>query len=152
MKKLLILFIVTSMFAYQKDDNVDIGLAKKIEMESEKIYVVDFFASWCASCKKEIPLISKANTLIDRSKVEIIGIDVDVDIKKAKSFQEELKKRDALNFRVIDDSENSIVKIFNPKAMPAIFFIKDSKVIEVIYGAVDGIDEVVLNTLKGMQK
>ena len=147
MKKLLILFIVTSMFAYQKDDNVDIGLAKKIEMESEKIYVVDFFASWCASCKKELPLISHLQQNLDASRVEIVGVDVDEELLKGQVFQKDLQ----LSFRVVDDTKGEIVKVFNPVGMPAIYIIKESKVIEVIVGAKDHIDVLLSDKLKALE-
>jgi len=152
MKKLwLMLATALSLFAYEKGDVVDNALMQKMGMESGKITVVDFFASWCASCKKEIPLISKANAAADKTKVAFIGVDVDKDIKKGEAFQAGLKKEGHLNFRVINDTENEIVKVFNPKAMPALFYIKEGKVVEVIYGAVDSIDGIILTNLKEME-
>lgn len=53
-----------------------------------------------------------------------------------------------MNFRVINDSDNAIVKAFNPKAMPAVFYIKEGKVEKVIYGAVESIDKIILQDIK----
>ncbi len=59
-----------------------------MKLEAGKIYVIDFFASWCESCKKEMPLLIKVSKEMDREKFELIGVDVDEDIKMVKSFKE----------------------------------------------------------------
>ena len=91
-----------SIFAYQKGDTVDMSLQKHLGMKTDKIYIIDFFASWCTSCKKEIPLISKVNTTLDKDHVEIIGIDVDKDEKKGVMFQKKLTTEGKLNSRVVN--------------------------------------------------
>ena len=142
------LILLTSLFGLQKGDVISENLAKHIGITQDKVYVVDFFASWCASCKKEIPLMSKANTKVDDSKVEFIGIDVDKDVQKGIAFQNKLKSEDKLNFRVINDPQNLIIKEFKPIGMPTLYYIKDKKIIGMITGAIDEIDEVILNDLK----
>jgi len=117
-------------------------------IQNDKVTIVDFFASWCASCKKEIPLISKANEALGKTKVEVLGVDIDKDSKKAETFQAQLRENKHLNFRVINDGDNAIVKAFNPKAMPAVFYIKEGKVEKVIYGAVESIDKIILQDIK----
>lgn len=152
MKKIfLILIIISEVFAYQKGSTIDDKLAIHMGCNENKIYIVDFFASWCASCKKEIPLISKVNSQVDSKYVEIIGIDVDKDPQKGIRFQEKLKADNQLNFRVINDPQNLIISEFKPIGMPTLYFIKDKKVIDIITGAVDSIDEVILKKLKDME-
>ena len=149
---ILTLFLSSLLFSYQEGDTISQNIQNKLNIKEDKIYIIDFFASWCKSCKKEIPYISKVHQKVDSSQVEIIGIDVDKDIEKAKSFQKELKSKNALTFRVINDPQNNIIKEFNPIGMPALFYIQNNKVINVIYGAVDNIDEVILNDLKRLKK
>ncbi|MCH9813414.1 MAG: TlpA family protein disulfide reductase [Epsilonproteobacteria bacterium] len=152
MRKIALLLATTSLlYSYQKGDQVDTSLLQHLGVESDKTYVVDFFASWCESCKKEIPLISKANSKIDQTKAKIIGVDVDEDINKAQDFQKELKQNNALNFDVVNDPSNMIIKAFDPIAMPALFYIKEGKVQKVIYGAVDKIDTIIQQDLKAME-
>lgn len=147
----LILLLSSLLFSYQKGDAISQDIQDKLNIKESKIYIIDFFASWCASCKKEMPYLSKINDTIDKEKIEIIGIDVDEDIKRGQRFQQELRERKALNFQVIDDPENEIIKAFNPIAMPALFFIKNDKVVGSILGAEDDIDEIILNELKGLE-
>lgn len=151
MKELVLFSMLTvSLFAYQKGDTVDIALQKHLDMKTDKIYIIDFFASWCTSCKKEIPLISKVNTRLDKDHIEIIGIDVDKDEKKAVVFQEKLTSEGKLNFRVINDPMNLIVAKFNPIGMPALYYIKDGRVVNIIYGAVDNIDQKIILDMENL--
>jgi len=145
LKKIILYTLLSvSSFAYQKGDTVDIALQKQLHMVKDKIYIIDFFASWCSSCKKEIPLISKVNKKIDPTHVEIIGIDVDKDNEKAMAFQKKLRLKEKLNFRVVNDPKNIIVSKFNPIGMPALYYVKEGKVVDIIYGAVDNIDQKII--------
>jgi len=148
---MLTLLLGSLLFAYKVGDEVNNDIAKTLGMKENKIYIVDFFASWCGSCKKEIPYISKVDALVDKSKVEIIGVDVDKDVQKGIAFQNELKSKNALSFRVVNDPMNNIIKEFKPIGMPALFYVKNKKVVEVIFGAVDNIDSVILKDLKRLQ-
>ncbi len=153
MKILIVLFLfLTNILAYQKGDIISENIASHLGLKENKMYIVDFFASWCGSCKKEIPLISKVNRQIDSNKVEIIGIDVDKDVNKGIKFQESLKADGNLNFRVINDPQNLIIAEFNPIGMPTLYYIKNKKIIKIITGAIDNIDKVILNDLKEMEQ
>jgi len=152
MKSLIIfLLFFSNLLAYQKGDIISDAMASHLGLKENKIYIVDFFASWCGSCKKELPLISKVNLQIDPSKVEVIGIDVDKDVQRGIKFQESLKANGNLNFRVINDPQNLVVAEFNPIGMPTLYYIKNKKIIDIITGACDDIDEVILNDLKEME-
>ena len=149
MRYLVVIFLTSiSLLAYQKGDSVEPNIAQKLELQKEKIYIIDFFASWCESCKKEMPLLIKASKEMDKSKFELIGVDVDEDISKGKEFQKELN----ISFRVIDDTKNEIIKAFNPLGMPSLYVIKDGKVVDFLFGAKDDIDKLIAQELKELSK
>lgn len=144
-------FLLTNIIAYDKGDIINDSIASHLGCTESKVYVIDFFASWCSSCKKEIPLLSKANAVIDSSKVEIIGIDVDKDVNTGIKFQNKLKDENKLNFRVINDPQNLIISGFAPIGMPTLYYVKNKKIVGIITGAVDDIDERIINDLKEME-
>jgi len=147
-KTLLILGASTLMcMALTQDDMLPTKITEHLELKKDKVYVIDLFASWCHSCKKELPLINKLNEQIDQNSTEIIGIDVDEKLEDAQAFQEEMK----LNFRVVDDTNNELISLFDPLGVPAIFIVKNSKIITVITGAKDGIDSYILEGLKDLK-
>ncbi len=152
MRTLLTLLILSSLlFSYQKGDMVSKEIKNKLNIQENKIYVIDFFASWCSSCKREMPHLSKVNDTIDKSKIELIGIDVDENLEKGQTFQKELREAKSLNFRVVDDPKGEIVKLFEPMGIPALYIVKDGKVIDFLFGAKDDIDKLLLDVLKELQ-
>ncbi len=151
--RMIMLFLVsaTLLFSYEKGEVVEDTIKQNLKMKNNKIYVIDFFASWCNSCKKEMPYISKVNKQIDHTKFEIIGVDVDEDPKKAEAFQKWLKQKGSLNFRVVNDPKNKIIKRFAPIGMPALYIVKNGKVVDYLFGARDHIDQLILKVLKEME-
>jgi len=145
------LLLFSNIYAYEKGDTISDAIASHIQVTQDKLYIIDFFASWCGSCKKEIPLISLANQKIDTTKVEIIGIDVDKKVAQGIKFQNKLKKDNHLNFRVINDPQNLVIADFAPIGMPTLYYIKNKKIVKIITGAVDNIDKVILQDIKEMR-
>jgi len=143
----LLLFAATLLLGYQKGDVVSPDIMQKIGLDKEKSYVIDFFASWCASCKREMPYLSRFSDKA-KGKVEVIGIDVDQNPQKAASFQKEMKEAKALTFRVINDPKGEIIKHFDPIGMPALYVIQKGKITSVILGAKDHIDTILEEATK----
>jgi len=150
-KTVLSVLLLTNLYGYNKGDTISDSLASHIGITQNKIYVVDFFASWCGSCKKEIPLISKVNKEIDKTKVEIIGIDVDKKVQHGLKFQKMLKNGGKLNFKVINDPQNSVIAEFSPIGMPTLYYIKNKKIVKILTGAIDNIDKHILQDLKELE-
>jgi len=148
----MICFGSALLFGYEKGDVLDQQIVDKLHLQQEKIYIIDFFASWCHSCKKEMPSMAKLYNSIDKNKVEIIGIDVDEDIESAHRFQEELKHQNMLQFNVIDDPKGEIVSVFNPIGTPALYVVKNNQIIAVEFGAKNNIDTIVLQHIQKAQQ
>ena len=150
MKKIIFMVMILSnmAFALNVGDKLNDNIIKKLDLQANKIYVIDFFASWCVSCKIELPLISKVNNEIDKSKYKIIGVNTDEVQSDGQSFVNELN----LNFDVVYDSSNEIITAFAPIGIPAIYFIQDFKIKKVIFGAVHNIDDKIINTLNKLDK
>ena len=136
LKKILLTLSLSSLslFALDIGDKIPLEIQNKLTLEQNQLYVLDFFASWCKSCKKELPLVSK---VYNDKTVEVIGINVD----KKKEAGEKFVKELALPFPIIYDEEKKLVETFNPLGFPAIYYVKNHKIIHVIFGAVDNIDE-----------
>ena len=144
--KIMMMFtVVTTVNAYEVGDIVEDTVASKIKL-GDGITVVDFFASWCVSCVKELPEINKLSSELSEDKVKFVGIDTDEDINEGMEFQKNL----GLKFFVFNDEHQEIVAKFNPIGMPAIYYIKNKKVVKVLFGAVDHIGEVVTKDIGDM--
>ncbi|MGQ5521985.1 TlpA family protein disulfide reductase [Chitinimonas sp. PSY-7] len=146
----LVLLAGLPAYAFKAGDLVDPASLAKLDIAAGKVVVLDFFAEWCGSCRKEIPLISALNTRADQSKIEVIGVDVNESVAAAESFQKELRAVNALNFRVVNDPKQELVAKFRPLGFPALYVIKDGKVASMHIGAVADIDKVIERELKAL--
>jgi len=135
------------LMALTQDEMVPQKVIEKLELNKDKVYIIDFFASWCKSCKKELPLMVNLQNKIDQNSTEIIGVDVDESLEDAQSFQESL----SLNFKVLNDPSNDLVEVFDPVGMPSIFIVKELKIVSVLTGAKENIDRVILDGLKDLK-
>ena len=73
----LFLFISFGSFAQSgKLVKLD-GLQKLIQGEKEHIQVINFWATWCAPCREEIPLLVASRQKYGASGVEVVGIAID---------------------------------------------------------------------------
>lgn len=145
MKKIILfLSIVSFTFALEVGDTVKQELLSTIGA-TKKVVIIDFFASWCVSCKKELPLINKLSK--ELQEVEFIGIDVDEEKDDGLKFQKKL----SIDFSVFNDNNQAIIKQFNPVGVPAIYILQDKIVKKVHIGAIDDVDEVLKKEILELQ-
>lgn len=142
-KKILIglSFTTLSLFALTVGDSVPQNIQNRLHLKSDKIYIITFFASWCKSCKKELPLLSKVYRTQTKN---IRGINVDKYKKEGKRFVQKLK----LPFPVFYDTNKNLIETFNPIGFPSIYYVRNGKVLKVIFGAVNHIDKKIAKDLQ----
>jgi thiol-disulfide isomerase/thioredoxin len=73
------LFIAFSISGYSQNVkllNID-QLNERIEKGKDSIYVVNFWATWCAPCIKELPHFEKLNAAFKSDKVAVLLVSVD---------------------------------------------------------------------------
>jgi len=135
-KKTLTTLLLSTLFvsALEVGESIPQEIQEQLNLEQNKTYVIDFFASWCKSCKKELPLI---NNLYNNQQINLIGINVDKDKSDAQKFVSEL----SLSFPVVYDSNKKLVESFSPVGFPAIYYVKNGKIVHTIFGAVSEIDK-----------
>ena len=87
----------------------------------KKYILIDFWASWCAPCRKEIPNLKTAYTAYSDKGFEILSISID---KDEKAWQKALGQENMQWHNLLDD--NKVSNAFNVKTIPATYLI-DSK-------------------------
>lgn len=88
-----------------------------IEEEKGKLILIDFWASWCAPCRVEMPDLRKIKKEIDSSKFSVISISIDDKISfwRKASKQEKLKQK---NFLLLDHEKSEIIKNYKITTIP----------------------------------
>ena len=139
-----LLFSTVALMALETGDSVPQNIQDRLKLESDKVYVVDFFASWCKSCKKELPLITN---VYNEKIAEVIGINVDKNKENGEKFVKELE----LAFPIVYDSDKSLVEAFNPLGFPAVYYVKNGQILNIIFGAVEEIDKKIKEDIKAIK-
>ncbi|SNR30576.1 TlpA disulfide reductase family protein [Flavobacterium sp. ov086] len=92
------------------------------EIVAEKKYIlIDFWASWCAPCRKEIPNLKTAYANYAEKGFEVLSISID---KDQKAWLKALGQENMQWHNLLDD--NKVSNAFNVKTIPATYLV-DSK-------------------------
>jgi cytochrome c biogenesis protein CcmG, thiol:disulfide interchange protein DsbE len=102
-----------------------------------KVVLLDFWASWCEPCKKELPLLSKMAPRLKSKGIEIVAVNIDEDKAKAEDFL----RTHALSLTVVSDQGKSIVGRWEPPKMPSSFAIDKNGVVRAVNGGFEPGDE-----------
>lgn len=97
----------------------------KLSAMKGKVVLVDFWATWCPPCRKEIPLMKKIYEHNKEKGFEIIGVSLDEDEKILKSFIKEKKMDWKISYSGkgwYDDT----VKLYNVSSIPSTWIIDKS--------------------------
>ena len=119
------------------------GNSVNLKNQKSKIYILNFWATWCLPCKEEMPYLDK---LQKKAGIEIFPINVGRDDKrKAKIF---FKNLEIKNLSIYFDIENNLVNLFKLRGMPTtIVFNEKREEIARIMGVVDFSDKKFLDWL-----
>ena len=112
-----------------------------------KLLILNFWATWCAPCKEEMPSLDnlQSNNKLNNLKIFPINIGQEDRSKSERFFQE-------LNINNLDiyiDAPITLAKKFSLRGVPTtILFNKDGKEFARIIGSIDFNDEEFINWLK----
>ena len=118
---LLSLVSVQTISAEKAKDFVlptDKGEIQLSKLKGQVVYV-DFWASWCAPCRKSFPWMNKMHAKYESQGLKVIGISLDDDEAKAYKF---LEKVPAL-FTIAFDTKGTVADLYEVQVMPTSYLI-----------------------------
>jgi len=122
---------------------------KDIDLDDFKgnLILLNFWATWCAPCKEEMPSLDSLQSNSNLSNLKIFPINIGrEDISKAKIFFKELNIK---NLDVYTDAPTTLAKKFSLRGVPTtILFNKQGKEFARIMGSIDFNNEEFINWLK----
>ena len=155
---IIFIFLITNSFANETPDIKNLLINKDLKKYDELTFLDDknnqlnltdykgnlillnFWATWCAPCKEEMPSLDllQTNDAFDNLKIFPINVGQD-NLEKSYEFFKDLKIK---NLNVYFDSPNTLAKKFGLRGVPTSILInKDGLEFARIVGSIDFEDE-----------
>lgn len=137
MKKYMILFIFFSITILgQKIDEKAPQIIDKdlegsdvnLEKMNGKVVLLDFWASWCVPCRKEMPFLMELYKEYNSKGFEIVTVNIDSKRENIDKFFESVKFNP--KFTIIHDPDSKYPEIYNLNAMPTSLLISKNGIIK----------------------
>jgi peroxiredoxin len=83
------------------------------------VVVVDFWASWCAPCREELPVLESLYKKYRDKGLVVVGVGQDADVAKFTKYL----RGTPLSFLVVHDAEGQVARRYAPPKMPSSYII-----------------------------
>ena len=84
-----------------------------------KVVVLDFWASWCAPCRRSFPWLNAMHDKYAEQGLVIVGVNLDMERSDASQFLEEYPA----DFTIVYDENKDLARQFEVMAMPSTYVI-----------------------------
>jgi thiol-disulfide isomerase/thioredoxin len=84
-----------------------------------QVVMINFWASWCAPCRQEMPLLESMYKKYKPLGFTLLGVNVEPDQKDAENFL----KQTPVSFPVLFDAKSKVSGLYNVEGMPTTVFI-----------------------------
>ena len=162
---ILFIFLTTKVFANDVSEIKNIVIHKDLKVYDNVFFLdkndkeinikefngnlllLNFWATWCAPCKEEMPSLDRLQVNQNLSNLKIFAINISQESKKkVDSFFEDLNIE---NFDPYFDAPTTLAKTFSLRGVPTSILIdKDGKEFARIMGSIDFNDKIFINWLK----
>ncbi|MDH3689334.1 MAG: TlpA family protein disulfide reductase [Gammaproteobacteria bacterium] len=84
-----------------------------------KVVIVNFWATWCPPCRREMPSMQRARDQLDREDFEILAVNVGESAQAVSQFYNEFDP--TLEFPLLLDPESKVVREWSVMGLPTTF-------------------------------
>jgi thiol-disulfide isomerase/thioredoxin len=108
---------------FEGGGKIDLGSLKG------KVVLVDIWASWCAPCKEEMPLLDEMAGRLKDKGVQIIAVSIDEDRESAQEF---LSSKPSWSLTVAHDPKGKLPEALHPGKMPSSYVLDAAGIIRYV--------------------
>ncbi|HEY2560123.1 MAG TPA: TlpA disulfide reductase family protein [Caldimonas sp.] len=114
------------------------GQNLRLKEQRGRVVMVNFWATWCAPCRQEMPQLNRLYEKYRTSGFMLLGVNVDDDPSKAAEVAAKL----GVTFPVLLDADKTVSKLYDLSTMPSTVIIdRDGKVRYVHRGYLAGYED-----------
>ncbi len=93
------------------------------------IVVVNFWASWCPPCRKELPIMDEWHTSWKNRGGRVVAISIDKDVRKVRRFVD----KESLSMIVLHDGPGGLARTIDLPSLPCTYLLdQKGKIIAVV--------------------
>ena len=131
-------------------DNNETPITLKLNQQlKKKGYVINFWATWCVPCKKELPDLSLLKSKIKKYDIEVLTISIDK--KNIKDQLEFLLNNGASNLNHFFDKEMKIFKALKLRGVPTTIIVdQNNYIISKHEGILEWGEDKIINNIKSL--
>ena len=131
-------------------DDKGISVILKLNQNSRKKgFIINFWATWCVPCKKELPDLSLLKSKIKKYNIDVLTISIDK--KNIKDQLEFLSNNGASNLDHLFDKEMKIFKALKLRGIPTTIIVdQNSLVISKHEGILKWGEDEIINKIKSL--
>ena len=97
------------------------GKSHTLSAYKDKVFLLNFWASWCPPCREEMPSMQKMYDTWDKNKFILLAVNVDEGREKAKEFAQ----KNGYTFPILIDSERKVSKNYEVSGIPTTYLIDE---------------------------
>lgn len=103
---LLLALLFCSAAHAQKAEIIKLGqLQELINSKTDNIKIINFWATWCAPCVKELPLFEKLGQERTDVKITLVSMDIDLDPNPEKIYKFVERKKIQSQVLILDEKD-----------------------------------------------
>ena len=94
-----------------------------------KVVIIDFWASWCAPCKEEMPVLERLYKKYKSRGLVVVGVSVDQEADNVRSFLKQLP----VSFTIVHDADKKVADRFKPPRMPSSYVVDRKGIVRYVH-------------------
>ncbi len=126
------LIILLLIFSTLSNADSNANEIKEANIDNHKWKVVNFWAQWCAPCRKEIPELNELSLGNAEKSLQVLGVNFD-DEPHAKTLK--IAQKMGIEFSILTIEQVEKLNLQHPVALPCTYILSpDNKLLKVLYG------------------
>lgn len=118
------------------------GHGKQVKLSElrGKVVLVDFWASWCAPCREELPVLDALYRKYREQGLVVVGVGQDKDAENMARFL----RTSPLSFPVVHDAEGKVAGRYEPPKMPSSYIVDKKGLVRHVHAGFKAADKAAL--------
>lgn len=123
---------VTNETANAKSDSTTFTMTtgKQVTLPVEGSYILNFWATYCPPCEREMPAFEAAYATLKAQNIELFAINVEEPTKLVNRYLTKFE----LSFPILLDRNGELKQQYSIITLPTTLFIQDGKVVHTVKG------------------